>query len=66
MQHESFREHREFGRAEVVLAVMADDEVLDHGLEFIGEAGLKSQLGLQHFQFDDQVAEKLALGGVGE
>ena len=55
-----------FGRAEVILAVMADDEVLDHGFEFVGETGLQSKFGLQHFQFDDHVAEELALGGVGE
>ncbi len=66
MQHESFGEHGQLGRAEIVLAVMADDEVLDHDLEFVGEAGLQGELGLQHFQFDDHVAEQLALGGVGE
>src|ERR1035438_368458 len=45
---------------------MADDEVLDHRLEFVGKGGLKSELGLQHLQFDDHVTKKLALRGVGE
>src|SRR5271157_1237711 len=45
---------------------MADDEVLDQGFEFVGEAGNESELGLQHFQFDDHVAEKLAAVGIGE
>ena len=45
---------------------MADDEVLDHRLQFVGKAGLEGELGLQHLQFNDHVAEKLALGGVGE
>ena len=35
-------------------------------LEFIGKAGQERELGLQHFQFDDHVAEQLALGRVGE
>ena len=54
------------GRAEIVLSVMADDQVLDHRLELIGKAGLKSELGLQHLQFDDHVAEQLSLGRVGK
>src|SRR5882762_763599 len=45
---------------------MADDEMLDHDLKLVGEAGLEREFGLQHFQFDDHVAEKLAFGGVGE
>ena len=35
-------------------------------LEFFGKTGQERELGLQHFQFDDHVAEQLALGGVGE
>ena len=66
VQHQGFREHRQFGRAEVVLAVVTDDEVLDHRLEFVRESGLESELGLQHFQFNDHVAKKLTPGGIGE
>src|ERR1017187_4955464 len=46
VQHERFREHRKFGLAEVVLAVVADDEVFDHRLELVGKAGLENKLGL--------------------
>ncbi len=31
-----------------------------------GNVGQQCELGLQHFEFDDHVAEQLALGGVGE
>ena len=33
VQHERFREHGQLGRAEIVLAVVADDEVLDQRLQ---------------------------------
>src|SRR5208283_823219 len=45
---------------------MADNEVLDQGLELVGEAGDESELGLQHLQLDDHVAEQLATVGIGE
>ena len=38
VQHERFRKHGQLGRAEFVLAVMADDEVLDQGLELSRES----------------------------
>ena len=64
MQHERLGKHGQLGRAEIVLAVVADDEVLDQRLEFIGKARQLRELGLQHFQFDDHVAQQLALGRV--
>src|SRR5581483_10249985 len=64
VQHQRFREHGELGRSEVVLPVVADDQVLDHRLEFFGENGQRCELGLQHLQFDNHVAEKLPLRGV--
>ena len=66
MQHERLGEHGELGRAELVLAVVADDEVLDQDLERRGEAGNLLQLGVQQFELDDEVAQQLALGGVAE
>src|SRR5579864_1226710 len=49
VEHERLREHGQLWRTEVVLAVMADDEVLDQSFEFFGEVGLERELGLQHF-----------------
>src|ERR1700691_710232 len=46
--------------------MMADDQVLDQDFEFVGEVEELSKFGLQHFQFDDHVAEQLAPRGVGE
>ena len=66
VQHQRLGEHRQFGRAELVLAVMADDEVLDQYLELRRKVGNLRQLGVQQFQVDDQVAEQLPLGGVAE
>ena len=66
VQHERLGKHGQLGRTEIVLAVMADDEVLDQSLEFVGKSGKLRELGLQHFEFDDHVAEQLALSGVGK
>src|ERR1022692_3942316 len=45
---------------------MADDEVLDKNLEFLGKVGELGKFGLQHFQFDDHVPEQLAARRVRE
>ena len=68
MQHQSLGEHalRQLWRTEFIFPMMTDDEVLDQDLKFVGEVGELSQFGLQHFQFDDHVAEQLAARGIGE
>ena len=57
VQHERFGEHRQLGRAEIVLAVVADNQVLDQRLERIRKLRHLLQLGLEHFQFDDHVSQ---------
>src|SRR5580700_8362054 len=66
MQQQRLGKHGQLGRAEFVLAVVADDEMFEHGLEFRRKAGYQGELGLQHLKFDHHVAEKLASRGVGE
>ena len=45
---------------------MADDQVLDQRLEFVWETWHLSDLGMQHFEFDDHVPEQLSARGVGK
>src|SRR5258708_6129925 len=45
---------------------MADDQVLEQGLELWREIRNQRELGLQHFELDDHVPEQLPAGGVGE
>ena len=66
MQHQRFGKHGQLGRSEFVLAVMADDQVLDQGLELVGKVREQGEFRLQHLQLDDHVAEQLAAGGVGK
>src|ERR1700686_550746 len=64
MQHERFGEHGQLRRSKLIFAVMADDEVLEQGLQLIGEIRHQSDFGLQHFELDDHVAKQLAAAGV--
>src|SRR5882762_3312065 len=64
MQHQRFRKHGKLGRAEVILAVMTNNEMLQQRFEFVRKSWDESNLGVQHFQLDDHVAEQLAPGGV--
>ena len=66
MQHQSFWKHGQLGRAEFILAVMADDEMFEHRLQRLRKARDERNLGLQHFQLNHHMSEKLALGRVGE
>src|SRR5579872_2055615 len=64
MKHERFREHWKFWRSELVLAVMADDQVLNQSLQLVGETGYLRELCLQHLQLNDHVPEQLPARGV--
>ncbi len=64
VQHQRFRKHGKLGRAEVILAVVTNNEMLKQGFEFVRKSRDESNLGMQHFQLDNHVAEQLAPGGV--
>src|ERR1700730_14324204 len=64
VQHERLGEHGQLRRSKLVFAVMTDDEVLEQGLQLIGEIRNQSDFSLQHFKLNDHVAEKLAAAGV--
>src|SRR5208282_2201506 len=66
VQHERLGKHGQLGRSEFVLAVVADDHVLEQNLKLRREAGQPGKLGLQQFEFDDHVSEQLAARGVGK
>src|SRR6202142_172294 len=66
MQHQGFGKHGQLGRTELVFPMMADNEVLNKNLEFLGKAGQLGKLGFEDFQFDDHVPEQLAACRVGE
>ena len=66
MQHHGFGKHRQLGRAEFVLPVMADDQVLDRNPQIVGEIRHLPKLAMQHLQLDHHVSQQLALGGVSE
>src|SRR5205823_13141697 len=66
VEDESFADHGKLGRAEFVLAVMADEKMLDDGLQVGGKAfdgvhGLRNRFKLHH-----DVAEELAFNGVAD
>ena len=44
--------------------MMADDQMLDQDLQLFGEPRNVEELGVQHLQFDDHVAQQLSPGGV--
>ena len=44
VQEQRFREHGELGRAEFVLAMVADDEMLQQSLECVGKPGTSASL----------------------
>ena len=48
------------------MAVMADDQVFEQGLQFVRKAGNLRDLGVQHLQFNNHVTKQLAARGVGK
>src|SRR5580698_3142853 len=66
MQQERFREHGQLGGAKLILAMVADDEVLEQRLELGRKVRNQRKFRLQHLEFNDHVAEKLAARGVGK
>src|SRR6266571_2905322 len=65
VEDERFTNHGQLGRAEFVLAVMADEQMLDYGLEIRGETD--GVHGFRNgFEFHHDVAEELAFHGVGD
>ena len=66
VQQDGLTEHGELRRAELVLAVMTDDEVLDQSLQFAGKVRNLRNFGVHHFQLDHHVSKQLAAGGVRE
>ncbi len=66
VEDQGFANHGKFGRTEFVLAVMADQEMLDDGFQICGKT-LDGIHGVgDGFQFHDDVAEELAFGGVAD
>ncbi len=66
MEGHGLANHGELGRAEFVLAVMADEHMLDNGFQiwreiFNGVHGFRNG-----FQLDDDVTEELAFDGVAD
>src|SRR5579862_729128 len=66
MEQQRFRKHRQLRRAEFILTVMADDQVLDQRLQLRRKIWLGRKLLLQHLQLYDHVAQKLATCGVSK
>ena len=66
MEDHGFADHGEFGRAEFVLAVVADEQMLDNGFEGRGEILDVVDRAGDGFEFHDNVAEQLAGGGVAD
>ncbi len=66
MEDEGFADHGEFGRAELVFAVVADEDVLDYRFQVGGKADDGVHSVGYGFQFHDDVAEELAFVGVGD
>ena len=66
MEDEGFANHGEFRGAEFVLAVVADEDVLDDGFQF----GRKADDGIHGLvnsvEFHDDMTEELAFGGVAD
>src|SRR6266700_8000027 len=66
MEGQSFADHGELGRAKFILAVMADEKMLDDGFQ-VGGKTLDGVHGFRNgFQFHDDVAEELAFDGVAD
>src|SRR5208282_4893009 len=66
VQHEGLGKHGQLGRSEIILPVMADDEMFEQSFQLRGEVRQFSELGLQHLQFDNHMAEELAARGIGK
>src|SRR4029077_16603126 len=65
VEDQGFADHGGLGGAEFVLAVMADEQVLDDGLQVGGETLDGVHSFRNGFEFHHDVAEKLAFDGVG-
>ena len=66
VEDKGFADHGEFGGAKFVLAVMADEEMLDNGFE-IGREILDGVYEVcDGFELEDDVSEELAFGGVAD
>src|SRR4029077_83060 len=66
VEDQGFADHGELGRAEIVLAVMADKEMLDDGFEFRRKTVDGVRGFGDSFNFHDDVPEELAFHGVGD
>ena len=66
VQHQRFRKHRKLGRAEVVLSVMTNNQMLKQRLDLVRKSRDESNLRMQHLQFDDHMSEQLAARGIGK
>src|SRR6266704_1931795 len=66
VENEGFADHGELGRAEFVLAVMADKKMLDDGLQVRGETFDGVHSFRNGFEFHHDVAEELAFDGVAD
>src|SRR6266567_124132 len=66
VEGQRFADHGELGRAEFILAVMADEKMLDDGFQ-VGGKTLDGVHGFRNcFQFHHDVAEELAFDGVAD
>ncbi len=45
---------------------MADDQMLKQSFQLIGKSGNRRELGLQHLQLNDHVAEQLPATAIGK
>ena len=66
VKDEGFADHGKFGRSEFVLAVMADQKMLDDGFEFGRKTFNRVHEGSDGFEFEDDVTEELTFGSVAD
>src|SRR6266568_3592742 len=66
VEGQGFADHGELRRAEFVLAVMADEKMLDDGFQVGGKTFCGVHRLRNRFQFHDNVAEELAFDGVAD
>ena len=66
VEDQGFTDHGKLGRAEFVLAVMTDEEMLEDDFEIGRKAGDGVHGFVDGFEFHDDVAEELALYGVAD
>src|SRR5581483_157980 len=66
MKHQRFREHGQLRGSELILTVVADDQMLDKGLHLVGEVRNLREFLLQHLELNNHVTQQLATAAVGE